>query len=218
MGCLAWGGALAVLLITPELSKIADGKSWSVINADAETTMEEGARVLRLTPKPADTPSSIGLALVEGVELGEGTVDVDLKGKGRDEASFLGVAFNVSDAKRFEAVYFRPFNFGRAGDKDGQPSRAHAVQYVAWPEHTWEKLRHEKPLAYEAAVAPEPDPSGWFHARVEVTKAKVRVWVDGAKAPCLVVERLGRGAHGKVGLWVDSKDGAFRNLKIRPGK
>ena len=124
------------------------------------------------------------MALVKGVELDEGTLEIDLKGKGWDEASFLGVAFAVADAKSFEAVYFRPFNF----------HRDQAVQYVAWPEHTWE------------------------HARIEVTRRRVAVWVDGAKEPCLAVDRLGSRRKGMVGLWVDSQEGSFRNLKILPAK
>jgi hypothetical protein len=44
----------------------------------------------------------------------------------------------------------------------------------------------------------------------------VRVWVDDAKEPCLVVDRLASREGGKVGLWVDSGGGTFKNLKIRP--
>ena len=195
--------------------QINDGKIWSVINADCDTAVEDGKRVVRLKPKgKANTPSDIGLALVEGVEFAEGTLEIDLKGKGEREASFLGVAFGVVDEKTFEAVYFRPFNFKR----DDKSFRVHAVQYVAWPDHTWEKLRKGKPGMYESAVNPIPDPSGWFHARIEVTNQKVKVWVDDANDPCLVVDRLTSRERGKVGLWVDSKDGAFSDLKIRPAK
>ena len=49
-----------------------------------------------------------------------------------------------------------------------------------------------------------------------MTEKKVSVWVDDAKDPCLVVDRLNTREKGKVGLWVDSNEGAFRNLKIRP--
>lgn len=206
--------------IAPELGKVGDGKRWSVVSADAAPTMEGGRSVVRLTPKgdPHAPGSHIGLALVEGVELDEGTIEIDLKGKGRDEASFVGVAFAAVDDKTFEAIYFRPFNFTRDGDSDGQPYRAHAVQYVAWPENTWEKLRKATPGKYEAAVKPIPDPASWFRARVEVTKRRVRVWVDDGKEPCLVVERLGHRERGKVGLWVDSREGSFRDLTIRPAK
>ena len=184
-----------------------------MINADGDAAMEDGKLILRLKPlgKP-NTPSDIGLALVEGVEFAEGTLEVDLKGKGMSETSFLGLAFSVVDGKTFEAVYFRPFNFLR----DDKSYRVRAVQYVAWPDHTWEKLRKGKPGVYESAVKPIPDPSGWFHARIEVTKKKVSVWVDDATEPSLVVDRLSNRKSGKVGLWVDSKEGTFSNLKILP--
>ena len=162
----------------------------------------------------ATTGSLIGVALVEGLEFAEGEIEVDLKGKGKLDASFVGVTFNVADGKTFEAVYFRPFNFM----SDDETRRGHAVQYVAWPDHTWEKLRTGKPGVYEAAVKPVPDPAGWFHARIQVTKQKVSVWVENAEKPCLVVERLTEREKGKVGLWVDSREGAFSNLKISPAK
>jgi len=226
MNCLSWGWVLGVLLayaplclarekvIAPDLSQINDGKTWTLLNAECDPAMEDGKRVVRLKPKGrVNTPSNIGLALVEGLEFAEGTLEIDLKGKGKFERTFLGVAFNVEDGKTFEAIYFRPFNFMR-----GDEFRARAVQYVAWPEHTWEKLRAGKPGTYESAVKPVPDPSGWFHARIEVTKQKVSVWVDDAKEPCLVVDRLSNREKGKVGLWVDSNEGAFSNLKIVPAK
>ena len=67
---------------------------------------------------------------------------------------------------------------------------------------------------FEAALQPAPDPAGWFHVRVSVTKEKVSVWVDANPDPCLVVDRLGH-REGEVGLWVDSMPGAFRNLRIQ---
>ena len=201
--------------LTPALAKIGDAKAWRVLNGDAEA----GGSVVQLKPKGEPGPgSNVALALVEGVELAEGTFEIDLKGAGPVERSFLGLAFGAIDERRFEAVYFRPFNFMRDGEQDGQAFRAHAVQYVAWPDHTWEELRKDKPGVYEARVAPIPDPSGWFHARIEVTRDKVRVWVDGGKTPCLVVDRLGGGGKGKVGLWVDSREGSFRNFTIRAAR
>jgi hypothetical protein len=199
----------------PDLSRINDSSVWSVINGEYDSGNEAGKNVVYLKPKGHIAKgSNVGLALLEGVEFAEGTIEVDLKGKGRRETSFVGVAFDVADAKTFEAVYFRPFNFLR----DDKAFRAHAVQYVSWPEHTWEKLRKEKPGVYESAVKPVPDPSGWFHARIEVTKQKVSVRVDDAKEPCLVVDRLASHDKGKLGLFVDSKESAFSNLKIVPAK
>ena len=201
--------------ITPDLAKIHDARSWSLLNGEAVVEKEAGTSVLRLRPKgDIAVGSNVGLALVARLELGAGTFEVDLKGAGAEAASFLGIAFDVADERNFEAVYFRPFNFTRAGERDGQPFRAHAVQYVAWPANPWERLRKDRPLVYESTVRPTPDAAGWFHARVEVTRRKVSVWVDGSKEPCLVVDRLGTREKGRVGLWVDSKEGAFRNLRI----
>jgi hypothetical protein len=225
--CRAWVCGLAVVLtygtagfgkenvITPDLSRINDAKTWSLINADFDATTKDGKSAIQLMPKgKVDKGSNVGLALVQGLEFGEGTLEVDLKGKGKLLGSFVGLAFNVVDGKTFEAVYFRPFNFMR----DPESFRARAVQYVAWPDNPWEKLRKATPGKYESTVNPVPDPADWFHARVEVTQKKVRVWVDDAKEPCLVVDRLASRTKGKVGLWVDSHEGWFGNLKIVPAK
>ncbi|HEV8002662.1 MAG TPA: hypothetical protein VGP63_22435 [Planctomycetaceae bacterium] len=225
MNRLCWGCVLGVVLIsvsvgfatekviTPDLARISDAKVWGVLNATIEATRDGGKSVVRVEPRiNPQKPSNVGLAVVEGLEFAEGTLEVDLKGRGKVERCFLGVAFNVADGKNFEAVYFRPFNFLR----NPESFRTHSVQYVAWPDNTWEKLRKEKPGQFENTVKPVPDPAGWFHARVEVTKKKVRVWVDDAKEPCLTVDRLGSREKGKVGLWVDSREGLFSNLKIRP--
>jgi hypothetical protein len=201
--------------ISPDLAKVNDGKTWSVINAISKPAVEDGKSVVHLAPKGGDFPdrSNIGLALVEGVPFAEGTLEIDLKGKGKQERCFLGVAFHVADANTFEAVYFRPFNFRADG-----VFRTRAVQYVCWPDHPFETLREAKPGKYESAVKPVPDPSGWFHARIEVAKRQVSVWVDDGKEPCLLVDRLTDRDTGKVGLFVDSREGALRNLTIRPAK
>ena len=74
--------------------------------------LDDFSEVVRLRPKGVPGPGSlVGMALVEGVRFTEGSIEVDLKGKGKAQRSFLGVAFAVADGKTFEAVYFRPFNF-----------------------------------------------------------------------------------------------------------
>ncbi len=228
MNHLSWGMVASIFLafvlvcsaeekekpITPDLSKIKDKKTWSLINVDCETAMEDGKRVVRLKPTgEPNTPAEMGFALVEGLEFAEGTIEIDLKGRGKVERCFLGVTFDAVDEKTFEAVYFRPFNFM----KDDE-FRARAVQYISWPDDPWEKLRKEKPGVFESAVKPVPDPSGWFHARIEVTKKKVKVWVDDVKEPSLVVDRLASRDKGKIGLWVDNRECSFSNLKIQPAK
>jgi hypothetical protein len=198
--------------IRPDVTAIGDAGRWSVVNAESHVALEDGKQVLRLAPVGGNRKgSNVGMALVAGVTCAEGAIDVDLRGQGEAGASFVGIAFGVADANRYEAVYFRPFRF-RSTDA---VERSHAVQYVAWPEHTWEALRAQTPGVYEAAITPVPDPAGWFHARIEVGRTTVKVFVDGAAQPTLAVNRLG-SANGGVGLWVDSQEGSFANLMIRP--
>jgi hypothetical protein len=198
--------------IRPDVTRIEDPKTWSVANVESHAAVEDGRHVLRLAPVGGNRKgSNVGLALVTGVTFAEGAIDVDLRGQGEASASFVGVVFGVVDPGRYEAVYFRPFRFRSADAVE----RSHAVQYVAWPEHTWEALRAKSPGVYEAAITPVPDPAGWFHARIEVGRATVKVFVDGAAQPTLVVNRL-RTANGGIGLWVDSQEASFTNLQIRP--
>jgi hypothetical protein len=198
--------------MVPDLDKISDPEVWRVVNGTVSASADGGKHV-RLAPIGGNRKgSNVALALVQGVELEEGALEIDLLGGGADQASFLGVAFGVASPEVHEAVYFRPFNFR----SDDPIRRAHAVQYVAWPGHTWEKLRNDHPGVYESAVVPVPDPATWFHARVEVTAKRVSVFVNHAARPCLAVDRLGSAGKGGVGLWVDSQEGGFANFSISP--
>jgi hypothetical protein len=211
-GVLSLASCAAPAAIRPDVSKIDDATTWSAVNVERHVALEDGKQVLKLAPVGGNRKgSNIGLALVAGVTCAEGAIDVDLRGQGETSASFVGIAFGVADANRYEAVYFRPFRFRSTDAVD----RSHAVQYIAWPEHTWEALRASTPGVYEAAITPIPDPAGWFHAHIEVGRTTVKVFVDGAAQPTLVVNRL-RSAGDGVGLWVDSKEGSFANLQIRP--
>jgi hypothetical protein len=191
--------------IRPDVARIGDASMWSVANAESHVAPENGKQVLRLAPVGGNRKgSNVGMALVAGVTCTEGTIDVDLRGQGEDSPSFVGIAFGVADADRYEAVYFRPFRFRSADAVE----RSHAVQYIAWPEHTWEALRAQAPGVYEAAITPVPDPADWFHARIEVGRSTVKVFVDRAAQPTLAVNRL-RTEGGGIGLWVDSQEGSF---------
>ena len=198
---------------TPNLATITDTKAWKVTHTKAESIELDGKRAVRLSEAGDSANGNVGLALPVGLSFTTGTIDVDLKGKNVRGRSFLGVAFNVIDEKTFEAVYFRPFNF-----KAEEPFRNRAVQYIAWPANTWEHLRKNTPGKYENRVDPVPDPDGWFHARIEVTEKQVRVFVNEAKEPSLVVERLASGGKRPAGLFVDSADGVYANLKVTHSK
>lgn len=195
---------------TPNLATVADAKAWKVFHASAESVDIDGKRAVRLIAEGDSANGIVGLALPLALNFATGTIDIDLKGKNLRQRSFLGVAFNVADEKHFEAVYFRPFNF-----KAEPPIRSRSVQYIAWPGNTWEHLRKSAPGQFENVVNPVPDPDGWFHARIEVTQGQVKVFVNDAKEPSLVVDRLANGGVPRpVGLFVDSAEGLYANFKV----
>jgi hypothetical protein len=201
-------------VITPDLAGMAAGKGWTITNATAETAEVDGKRGVHLVAEGDSANGVVGLVLADGVEFTTGVIELDLKGKNVRGRSFLGVAFNVAGEKTFEAVYFRPFNIKAEGE-----FKSRAVQYVNWPEHTWEQLRKNQPGKFEGAVNSVPDPDKWFHARIEVSEKQVRVFTNDAKEPCLTVERfLDAKKSKRVGLFVDSADGYYANLKIVPNK
>ena len=192
----------------PDLGRLAPGKGAQLFNRTVTTQKESDRTVVRLDARPGD-----GGALLDGVLMGEGMIEVDLRGKNVTQQSFLGIAFHVVDWTTYDAVYFRPFNFRAVGVEQ----RAHSVQYFSPPANTWQKLRTERPGQFEQAVEPPPDPDGWFRVRIVVANAKVRVFVDGAATPCLEVDDLGEAKTGGVALWVgNGSDGSFANLSITP--
>ena len=96
-------------VVKPDLSLVNDGKTFNVVNANAELTKKAGKpTIVNLKVKGGDIPgqSNIGLALVEGLEFSEGTIELDMKGFGRTQPCFLGIGLNVVDEKTFESVYF----------------------------------------------------------------------------------------------------------------
>src|SRR5688572_304273 len=177
--------------IEPDLAVLADGKG---LNASRRTIsrLTDGARKgVRLSEAEGEGP-----AYLPGIEFGDGTIELDMKGKDVQGASFIGVAFHGVDGTTYDAIYFRPFNF----KTDDQARVLRAVQYISHPAHPWQKLRAEKPGQYEKPVKPVPDPNGWFHARVVVASPKVSVYVADANEPCLTVSQLSDRRKGLVGV------------------
>ena len=195
-----------------DLARLAPGHGLALLVSNRSVTpLTDGAHHgLRLS---ADTGE--GPAYIEGIELANGTIDVDLRGKDLQSLSFLGIAFHGVDSTTYDAVYFRPFNF-RIADST---RHAHAVQYVAQPANPWQKLRTEHPGVYEKPLEPAPDPNGWFHARIVIAGPQVSVFVDGAAKPSLTVTRLSDRGKGRVGLWVGNGSGGdFANLVVRSAR
>jgi hypothetical protein len=191
--------------IEPDLAALADGKVLSVFNCCLSGFKDGAKKGVRL--------SDDGVAYLTGVEFSNGAIEVEIRGKDVEQQSFIGVVFHGVDGKTYDAIYFRPFNF----KTEDAARRMRAVQYVAHPTYTAQKLRDEHPGKYEQAVNHAPDPNDWFHARVVVASPEVSVFINDANEPCLVVTQLSDRKKGLVGLWgAGAVGGDFANLKIVP--
>jgi hypothetical protein len=105
--------------------RLAAGKLTAV---KREVTTLQGSRGVHVSGKAAP-----GLVWIEGTDFGEGTIEVDVRGRDVLQKSFVGIAFHRKDDNTYESVYLRPFNF-RADD----PARhQYAVQYMASPDYDW---------------------------------------------------------------------------------
>ena len=157
------------------------------------------------------------LALLDGVEFTNGTIEVDLAGEPGAGAAggargFVGVAFRVQpDRKTYDCFYLRPTN-GRADD---QERRNHSAQYIQHPNFPWFKLRQETPSKYESYV--DIGPAEWIHVKIEVNGDKAKLFVNNHPQPALIVNdvKSGASAKGAVALWIEGSTIAhYANLKV----
>ena len=169
-----------------------------------------------MTPD-AETPDCPTFAIVEGVEFGDGVIELEVAGDALPDAppaarGFIGVAFRIKDdLSAFEGIYIRPKN-GRAGD---QLRRNRSCQYFSYPDYKFDYLRETAAGEYESYV--DLVPGAWTKMRIEVAGETARLYVHGAEQPTLVVNDLkhGAGARGGIGLYIDSgTEGFFRGLKV----
>lgn len=201
-------GVAGQAVIEPDLAGIPGEDGWVLSNRGASVAVEGEATVVSFDARTGD-----GAAWLEGVEFGNGTIEVEIRGKNNPGRSFVGIAFRGVDHEVYDAVYFRPFNFVA----DNDLSRSHMVQYVSHPDHTWSRLREEHTDVYENIIVDPPDPDGFFRARIVVDKPTVKVYVGDDTEPSLVVEEITDRMGGRIGLWMgNGSDGDFARLVIRP--
>ncbi len=156
-----------------------------------------------------------GVAWIEGTDFGEGTIELEVRGKDVPQQSFVGVAFHRKDDNTYESVYVRPFNFQAA-----DPARRnHAVQYMQVPEFDWPILREKFPEEFERPVAASTKPTDWVPLRIVVKGERVQAFTGSATTPTLEARKLGHLDRGMVGLWVgNNSDGDFAHLRLTSAK
>jgi len=125
---------------------------------------------------------------------------------------FIGLAFRIGEKnEKFESIYIRPTN-GRADD---QIRRNHSIQYFAFPDYRFDKLRKTDPEKYESYA--DMGLNEWITLRIEVEGQKAKFFVNNAKQPSLIVNDLKLGADkaGSIGLWIGNwTEGYFKDLKV----
>lgn len=152
------------------------------------------------------------------IDFRDGVIEVDIASELTPDApayarGFAGVSFRIDSGGRFENIYLRPLN-SAAQD---QVRRNHSVQYFAYPDFTFDRLRKEEPERFEAYA--ELLPAQWTRMRIEVNAARAVLYLNGKAQASLLVDglKLGDEQRGGVGIWIESGTVAyFKDLKILP--
>jgi len=209
IACLVQHSALAADAVVPDLQKISQGIGATIAGkAKARwDTSVKGKAALFTT----------GIIWLDDVNFSEGIIECDILGKSAPRGSnFPGVVFHGVSDSTHDCVYFRPFNFRAENPENAR----HAVQYVAPPDWTWQKLRSENTGKYEKPITPPPDGDAWFRAKIVVEGGRISVFVNDAAQPSLVVAKLNDRTAGRMGITGGDagEGGHFANLTITPKK
>jgi len=209
--------------ITYDLTTLPDGAELRSVVAEPATL--DGRQVLRVSL--TDEVTVNGVAGVDYVDqptfvilplaFENGTLQVDLcsglNALAPDYArGFAGLAYRISDDRdRFEAVYVRPLN-GRSLNPPS-PREHRAIQYFAYPDWPFDRLREEYPDGrYESGA--DIVPGSWLTLKVHVDRDRLTAWIDGVEV-LLVAPSLVPAPRGHIGLFVDiGTEAYFSNLRI----
>jgi hypothetical protein len=152
------------------------------------------------------------------LDFHDGTIEVEVASQVAPNApsyarGFVGVAFRVDAALRFESIYLRPTN----AIADDQVRRNHTVQYFSHPDYPFARLRSESPEMYETYA--DIAPAQWIHMKITVFGNRAQLHLNRQPRPTIVINdmKLGHDQRGGVGLWIESGTIAyFRDLSVAP--
>lgn len=202
--------------VLPNGSSLRGVESWSSAflgRSALQVQLDAATRGGELGKQFGDEPTFV---LLSNTIL-NGVIEVDVAAQLRPDApdfarGLVGLAYRVQeDGRHFESVYLRPLNGVRLNPPPPRDRRA--IQYFAYPDWKFDRLRKDEPDGgYEAAA--DILPEKWFTLRVELNGRAVRALVNGVECLCLANAKL-EPCRGRIGLWVDiGTEGYFRNLRI----
>ncbi|WP_052334060.1 hypothetical protein [Pedobacter sp. V48] len=156
-------------------------------------------------------------AKLVGTEFKNGTIEVKvlsrlLKTAPEFARGFIGVAYRINDDNSsYESIYLRPTN-ARSED---QVRRNHSIQYYAYPDYKFDRLRKDAPEQYESYSDMELDK--WITLRIEVAQNQAKLYLDNREHASIFINTPKNviPKSGGIGLWVDiGTEGYFTDLKI----
>src|SRR5688500_14970283 len=193
-------------VITPSVDQFLSDE-WIHVNLSRGIDRVEtvnGARVFSME-RTVDDAYSANIAYLNNITLRNAIVECEVFSPvEKGQISFIGFLFRAKDASQYECVYFRPFVSDTTGAIEYVPVIHEGM--VNWPDY--------RAAAYKAkATAPE---QRWFHIMLEIIDAELKVYIDHATQPQMVINTLALGTRdGKIGFWLgNSKKVYFKNLKI----
>jgi hypothetical protein len=193
-------------------TSVVDFKGEKVLKIERD--LEKLAFDVNRLEATVDEPTFVKL---KGLDFENGVIEVKMLSQIQNPSpfqfaqGFIGLAFRIEkDNSAFESIYLRP----RVGRSDNQLHRNKTVQYFAYPDYKFERLRKEALGMYET-TAPV-DLNEWITMRIEFKGEKAYMYINDAKYSTFVVQKmLGRSKRGSIALWVDiGTIGYFKDLKI----
>ena len=138
------------------------------------------------------------------VDFGDGVIEVDIAGDTMSGIGFRG----RENGTRVEKPYFRP--------QMANTERANmTVQYsvMGREDGHWRTLSDSSPGTYQAAANIKK--GEWFHAKLVIKGDTLKMYIDDAPEPVLVVDPLLDGeSRGSIGVW--GWESYFANFKYTP--
>jgi len=203
------------------------GQEFELRNVIGSVTELHGEKVLKLERDLKALPfdaNNLGATVDEptyakltNLDFENGTIEVKMLSRVQEPSpfqsaqGFIGVAFRISENdSAYESIYLRP----KVGRSDNQLFRNHTVQYYAYPDYKFDRLRKEAEGMYET-TAPV-DINEWITMRIEVNGKKAYMFINDAKYSTFVIEKMkAKTTHGSIALWVDiGTIGYFKDLKV----
>jgi hypothetical protein len=204
-----------------------EGRDWEISNVRASVVQLNGEAALKVErdlealpfdaenlSATVDEPTYVKLT---NLDVKNAVIEVKVLSRIQSPSpfpmarGFIGIAFRINEENTaYESIYLRPAN----GRSKNQFARNHAVQYYAYPNYKFDRLRKESKGEFETYA--DIGLNEWITMRIEVEGKKATLYLNNQKHPSFIVNEMkGESESGSIGLWVDiGTEGYFKDLKI----